>query len=561
MKLRTQSYKRSRVTSTLIICAFTLFFLPELVLAKSPSDSILSILNTELDKSQSYYTNKENRIEYLRQQFPNQKSKEDKFDIIDRIFEEYITYQYDSAFTYARQSNEISLEINNIKLKAKAVMNMMHCFIAAGLFKEGFELISTINPNDIPDTMKTDYYWLCMRYYVNLMQYNDSEYFNRIYQGQALEYFKKAQELQQPGTPEYAQLYLFGYILQDVTTEQKIEKYLDALRNYNFSDRNLATVYTLLAREYKRNKNNEKATHYYALSCLCDIRMAIRQTTSKTFLGEVLYKEGNIHFASKCIEASLEDANFYNARHRKIEVNSILPIIEYERVKLIQEQRDKLTLFMSLLGILVIALTIAMFIIYKQMKKLRKARKSIQEQYNEISTINNKLEETNHHLEQSKKQLEESNDIKDVYITQSLYGKSEYLERFENLLKKVERKIAVRQFDDLKNLYRDYNIKKERENMFSDFDKTFLILFPDFIQEFNKLFNKEDKIQPDEDGNFAPELRIFALIRLGVTDNERISKFLNLTVKTVYSYKSRLKNKSLIPSEEFEYRIMRIHKR
>jgi hypothetical protein len=182
--------------------------------------------------------------------------------------------------------------------------------------------------------------------------------------------------------------------------------------------------------------------------------------------------------------------------------------------------------------------------------------------------INNKLkesyarlEETNQHLGESKKQLEESNEIKDVYIVRSLYGKSEYIERFEKLINKVKIKINTHQYDDLRNLYKDFNLKTERDNMFSSFDQTFLILFPDFIEKFNRLFNKEDRIMPDKDGNLTPELRIFALIRLGITDNEQLARFLNLTVKTVYSYKYRTKAKSIVPNDEFEYHIMRISKR
>lgn len=539
----------------------------QVTFAMSLNDSILNILDNELDKSHFYYTNKEKRIEYLKQQLSYQTDKKEQFELINRLFNEYITYQNDSTFVYALLSRSKATELNNHTLKVKADINLFYCYIDAGLLKESFEIITSLNSEGVPDNMKADYYTLCMRYYVGLMYYDGNDYFSSKYKHKALEWLQKAQQYRLPGTPEYALLDIYGYSLSNASPADKIEKYHNILNNYRFFEER-ATIYILLAIEYKKDHNNEKAIFYCTLSCLDDIRMAVRQTTSKTLLGQLLYEKGDILFASKCVKASLEDANFYNARHRKIEVNTILPIIENEKINIIKEQKRSLTLYMSILVILVITLTCAVFIIYKQIRKLKKAHQSIEEQYNEISLINNKLkksynklEETNQKLEESKTQLEESNEIKDVYIVQSLCGKSEYIERFEKLINKVRLKINARQYDDLRNLYKDFNLKAERDNMFSSFDKTFLMLFPDFIEKFNRLFNKEDRVLPDKDGNLTPELRIFALIRLGITDNEQIANFLNLTVKTVYSYKYRTKTKSIVPNDEFEYHTMRISKR
>ena len=546
----------------------TLSLCSQVTFAISSNDSILNILDRELDKSQLYYAGKEKRIEHLRQQLSFATDKEEQFGLADRLFNEYITYQNDSAFTYALLSRNKAAGLNSHSLLIKASMNLFYCYIDAGLLKEGFELFSWLSRENIPDNMKADYYTLCMRYYVGLMYYSGNDYFGARYKAKALEWIQKAQQYRLPGTSEYALLDLYAYSLSDISSAAKIREYHNILKNHRFSDESLATVYALLAVEYKAARNNEKTIYYCTLSCLSDIRMAIRQTSSKTLLGQTLYEEGNVLFASKCIEASLDDANFYNARHRKIEVNTILPIIENERINIIRQQKKTLTLFMILLAILVIALTGAVFIICKQMRKLRKVRQSIENQYDEISLINSKLkesyrklEETNRHLEESKKQLEESNEIKDVYIIRSLYGKSEYIERFEKLINKIKLKVNMRQYDDLRNLSYDFNLKTERSTMFSSFDQTFLTLFPNFIEKFNKLFHTEDRILPDKDGNLTPELRIFALIRLGITDNEQIAKFLNLTVKTVYSYKYRTKARSTVPNDEFESYIMHISKR
>lgn len=524
------------------------------------NDSILRVLNSEIDHRYSYYEEKEKRMETLRQQFHYRKKLPEKFETAGKLFEEYITYQYDSAYTYACRMAGIASQLNDRSLKTATNIHLLHCYVAAGLFKEGAELMSLIDSHDLNEKEKAIYYWLCMRFYANLKSYTSSPALSVGYTAKSQIYCDSVLMYLSPDTPEYAQTEVFGYYESKSDPQEKIEKLHSVIDRYKFSGRNYAILYVLLAKEYKLMNNREKAIYYSALSSLYDIRTASRQTTSKTLLGQCLYEEGDVMFASKCIRNALEDANFYNARHRKIEVNSILPIIEYEKNRIIQQQKGRLELYLVLLGILVMSLGLATFLIFRQNKKLGTARKVIQQHCDEISLVNTKLTEANKLLVQSRMKLEESNEIKDVYIVQSLYGKSEYLDRFELLLKKVSYKVKSKQYDDLKNLYKEYDSKFERDNMFSSFDKAFLILFPNFIDEYNKLFNPEDQVGMDGNGNLSTELRIFALLRLGFSDIEQIAKFLNLTVKTVYSYKWKIKAKTIIPKEDFERRIMAIKK-
>lgn len=538
---------------------------PATLSAKAPNDSILAVLNMELDRSDTYYAAKEKKIDNLSRQLSQHTDKEELLSVVNQLFDEYFTWQYDSAFVYVRLSEQLASELGNEPLRIKAKLNLIRCFISSGYYKEGFEVIDNINPETIPTELKGEYYKLAMEYYDALLIYYDNKYFTNIYRPKALEYFEKAKLYFKPGTPEYAELEAYGYRLTDASVKEKIDKFHDILAYHTYPESKLASIYILMSEKYSEEDNNEKAIYYAALSAIYDIRTAIRQTTSKQILGNRLYEDGKVMSASKCIRSGLDDANFYNARQRMAQLNTILPIVEYEKVSLIEHQKDELRKYLTLMGLLVVTLAFAVFIIYKQIKKLRKARASIEQQYAKISDINRRLEitntklrNTNHRLEVANMQLEESNEIKDVYIAQSLYGKSEYIDRVENLIKKVERKAATHQYDDLKTLYKDFNTKTERENMYSSFDHTFLMLFPNFIEAYNKLFNQQDRITIDEKGNLNTELRIYALIRLGITDNEKIARFLNLTIKTLYAYKSKIKAKTIVPKDEFEHHIISI---
>lgn len=564
MKRQLQCNPKTAIIFLFIFLSLWLY--PTGISAKlSSNDSILAVLNMEIDRSQTYYLAKEKKINNLRSQYTNQTNQERRLEIANKLFEEYFTWQYDSAFVYVRLSEELATELNNETLITQSRLNLIRSFISSGYYKEGFELIESMQPESMPDKMKGEYYKLCLEYYDALMIYYDNEYYTGLYTQKALDYYEKAKHYFEPGTAEYAELEAYAFRLTDATPREKIQKYHDILNTYTYTDRDLAYMYILMSVQYTADGDKENAIYYSALSAICDIRAAIRQTTSKTILGQHLYEEGKVMFASKCIKSSLDDANFFNARQRMAQLNSILPIVEYDKVGIIEHQKDRLSLYLFLLGLLVVFLLIALFVIYKQIKKLQKARESIRQQLVEISdinkelaTANTKLETSNNQLAETNSMLAESNYIKDMYIVQSLYGKSEYIDRIELLIKRVDRMITAKQYNELKTIKNDFNSRIERENMYSSFDKTFVQLFPNFVDEYNKFFAEEDRVTIDAESNLSPELRVFALMRLGISDNERIAKFLNVSVKTIYTYKYKVKTKTIIPKEELEYRIMQI---
>ena len=195
----------------------------------------------------------------------------------------------------------------------------------------------------------------------------------------------------------------------------------------------------------------------------------------------------------------------------------------------------------SMLSILVISF---FAIIFLQLRKINKVKSILQE-------ANNNLRKVNTHLI-------EANKIKEEYIGYFFNVNSEYIEKIESFQKNLHRKIVAKQYNDLDNIINNTDLKKERENLFINFDKIFLKIFPNFVFEFNKLFGPEDQIMPEKGELLNTDLRIFALIRLGITDNDKIAKFLNYSVNTIYTYKTKIKNKTIVDRDLFEQKIMEI---
>lgn len=514
------------------------------VFSNTRVDSILSALDSEIDHREIYYQQKEKKLEDIKRQFRYVKGQQEKYNLCNRLFNEYITYQYDSAYSYAIQTEEISRQLVDKNLSIEADCNLLYCYLSTGLFKEAYDMMKSIQVENAPDSIKSNYYQLCMRLYSDMSSYNDGTPFNADY-NQKITLYCDSALLYTPENSFYHQkIEAFKFSVGD--NAKKIKLYKQMLNDYDVCSHEKAIIYSMLGRMYIGMGDFENAIYYMALSGIQDIQSATRETTAKKELASYLYGKGDVLRASKYIQIALEETNFYNARHRKMEINTILPIIEKQRLTMMEERKKEITISLVVMSWLAISLLVTLIIIRKQIKKLHMAKQSIQQQFNEISEVNGKLQE--------------SNEIKDQYIFQSLYGKSDYLDKVENLLKKQERKLKARQFNDLQITHKDFDIKSERENMFSSFDQTFLKLFPNFMMEYNKFFRPEDQVILDEAGNLPPELRIFALIRLGVTENERIAKFLNLSINTIYVYKARVKGKTTVPKEEFEEYIMQIKK-
>jgi tetratricopeptide (TPR) repeat protein len=312
----------------------------------------------------------------------------------------------------------------------------------------------------------------------------------------------------------------------------------------NLSDHQLALTASTLSGVYLRKGAIEKAIDLLARAAIADIRTATKETFAIFNLAELLYKKGDVKYASVCIENAIANAEFYNARQRKAQVSSILSIIENQRIRAIEAERRlavqygiAVTLFLAVLGVLIV-------VIRRQLKKLRAAGKIISEAHTLQQQVNAKLEE--------------ANKIKEEYIGYFFKLDSEYFARLERLKKVIEQKLADRKYEDIRFVLNNIQPRKEKEELLGNFDKVFLRIFPHFVTDFNSFFKEEDQVRLTDNELLNTDLRIFALIRIGITDNEKIAEILEYSVNTIYAYKTRIKNKSFHPNEDFEARVMEI---
>ena len=520
-----------------------LFYLP--VQASFQTDSLLRSLDAFLSERDHYLQLKEDRIQQLMHnviEVGYRNDKEALFHLYDQLHDEYKSYKYDSAFKYVNKLNTLVKEMDDRNKYIHAKVKMGFTLLSSGLFKESLDTLLTVDPDDCSDQKKQEFYSLLGRTYHDLADYANDAHFARIYRKTGNLYLDSAMVLMRENTPDYwSAMGLRKMKANDYQGSADAFSFL--LSNFSISNHQYAIATSSLGYVYVLLDRKNEAIDMLIKAAIADVKASTKETVALRNLAVLLQEKGDIDRAYRYIKIALEDATFYNARHRKIEIGSVLPIIEGERLRIVESQKKKLSTFAIIVSILSVLVLVFSIVIYVQLKNLKGIRSILQ-------TTNQDLQEMN-------KKLSEANIIKEEYIGYFFSINSDFIEKIENYRKNIQRKLMARQFEDLENVIRSTDLKKERENMYLNFDKIFLKLFPGFIEEFNSFFNEEDRIGIKNDELLNADLRIIALMRLGITDSEKIAKFLGFSVNTVYTYKTKLKHKA-IDRDNFDEKIMHI---
>jgi len=509
------------------------------------TDSLLNVLKTELSRKKFYDDQKEIRIKQLRGKL-GAVSKTDyktQYQLCTKLYEEYEVYQFDSAYVYTQKLLNISRVINDVPKQYESRIKQSFLLLSSGMFKETFECLNQINPHLLSDESKLQYYSIKSRAYSDLADYNSDKTYSPFDQTEAIKFIDSAIALAKPNT--FDQLYHLGN--KQVITMQLTEPspyYINLLSHYNLTGHQRAMVATGLSFFYNAPSQYDERIYLMTEGAINDIRSSTKETLAIFKLGQQLYLNGNIKDAYTFVKQAMDDAQFYGARLRRMKIGAVLPTIAAREIVETENEKNKFLIYFLSIAVVAILVTLISFIVFIQLKRLKVKEGIIEEKNVQLEKINDKLSEDAH--------------IKEEYIGYFFNLISGYILKLEKIKRNVERKIAIKKYDDLLLSINEINIKKERDNLFYTFDHVFLKIFPNFITLFNSLLKKEDQIWPKDHEVLNTDLRIFALMRLGISDNETIANILEYSVNTIYVYKMRIKAKALVQSDEFDHKIMAI---
>jgi hypothetical protein len=515
------------------------------------TDSLLAELNQALARKEEYDGQRLNRIAALTTDFASGEASDNtRFDLGVRIYEEYKAFKYDSAFAYGQRIARLANRLRSPEKIELAKLKLAFVLLSSGLFKETFDTLDGIDPKQLSGPDRQTFYFLKTRAYSDLGNFNQDQVYRPAYYAKALAYADTALRFSRPGSYEYLEVQ--GFRAQkagDLRAGAAV--YRQVLRLPRLTLHQLAVSASTTASLYELAGQPGKAFELLLLSAIADVKTATKETTAIFKLSDYCYRQGDLQNAYAFIWEARENAAFYKARQRQIEISHVSSVIEGQKIDIIERQRKALKTYavtMTALAGVVIAFAVATWV---ALRRLRRADRL-------VSAANQELRARNEELRHLNDGLNEANKIKEEYIGYYFHNNSQYIDKLETLKKRVEALLGSKQYAGVQKLVDGVNIKTERNELLKGFDSVFLRLFPNFLAQFNALFRQEDRVVLADDQLLTAELRIFALIRLGIADSEQISRMLGYSINTIYTYKTRVKNRSVVPNEEFEARVQAI---
>ncbi len=503
--------------------------------------AVLKRLDEVISRKGTFHARKEVELQELKQQLASATSPQEEYEWCDKLVSAYLHYQTDSALYYTDCKRKLLPLLNNPEQEHDVLINRAEVMALMGMYNEASELLKQIDTKEL-DQQTLAYYFRTVRAYYGWLDDYTTDPEAKIRYAEKTTLYRDSILLLSPASVERdivkaEQLIMAGKPDSSLIMLKQLEKQL-------MGKRELIYLYYTYSEAYHDLKDVEKEIYYLALTAIADMESAIREYASLQTLAQLMYKTGDLERAYQYLNCSMEDAVACNARLRFIEVAEYFPIIDkaYKQKEADQRRISRILLIsVSLLSLILLA---TIFYLYRGMRKLSAMRRN-------LSAANQQMKKVNEELAQTGK-------IKEVYIARYLDRCVAYLDKLETYRRSLAKLAMASRIDDLfKAIKSEQFIRDERKAFYNEFDKSFLELFPHFIESFNRLLTDEGKIHPKGE-LLTTELRIFALIRLGVTDSNRIAHFLGYSLATIYNYRSKMRNKAVGSKDTFEEEVMNL---
>ena len=520
------------------------------------TDSLLRVLDIAVDESQSYEDAKISSINQIRVWLQNPLLTTDmEYKFNSQMYEAYESYVCDSAWHYINRNIEIAPD-NQSAYESK--LRKAHILATGGLYAESEALLRTIHASALADDDSRAYFYKTMSdvYLYQTENNEDNEYFYvydnlcHVYSDSALMYARKGSYLEI--------ITLAPELAKSGKLSESIELLEKSIPTFPIDSHERSVMYSLMSFAYYCRQDREMQKKYLIFSAISDIHSVVMENRALREISEMLYAEGDIERANRYLKKSLSDATKFNSRLRNMQSSRMLPVIDAAYQKEQEQQRSTLKTYMWIISALSVLVLLAMCYIYHQMRRLSAANERFRQLNADLNALNARLVTINDDMQQTNRQLSESNHIKEEYVGRFMELCTTYIAEFDTFRKKLHKASGSTKISELQRmLSSDESVEAILREFYKTFDSSFLSLFPDFVERVNMLLTDDGKIELKSAERFNTEVRILSLIRLGINDSEKIASFLRCSITTIYTYRSKMKNRSLSP-DDFEKQVMAI---
>lgn len=513
-----------------------------------PTQVALEELDVTLSRKATYEQEKELQLQSTKNLLSQASSDENRYLILDRLYQEYYNYNNDSAFHYANIKRQLAVQnhLNNMQVDSRIDWAEVH--LIAGMYKECNEILGDIVPAQTDTTEWRKYYYLYRSLYRAMASTAVEDSLRQSYTQKGLEYLRRRQQL----LPSDGMEHLYAQVEEAQSRKQYDEALrllLQEFKKPNLPMHEQAVLAFMIATSYERQQQLKRAIYYYTLSATNDIKTATHKHTSLHSLAWLLFDEGEIERAYAYINYAMSDALSVNSRVNIHYITRLLPLIQQSHDQMMKEKREQLHRLVWCISVLAGCLLITIFIVYQSKKKVSQAKRR-------LDATNGELKEVNNRLTYSNTCLQESNSIKEAYVGYYMDLCSNYInkvEEYRNSLNNIARTQGVN--EAMKAIRRPPLLKNELDGFYEDFDAAFLKIFPNFVKQFNTLLQADKQIVLKPGELLNTELRIFALIRLGIGDSIKIAEFLRRSPSTIYNYRVKYRNAAINNRDDFDNQV------
>ena len=523
-------------------------------------------LDSLIDHSPDFERNKLMRLTELTQKRKNAVSLTDKYYLNSLLFDEYHTYKSDSAIKYIDANIELAVQAANNDWITESKIKKAEFLTGTGLLADALDIMHSIRREDISDYILPDYYGEMIYLYSHLGNYTG---------GSVNEYYVKERAYKDsvmtaitPDHPQYLWYKGWDVLGTDKPEDETIALLKEKLAASNLNTHQDAKDAYILAKLYEQAGDQENYLRYMATSAEVDVKIAnSSEISSLEELSRIMFDkgEGNIDRAYRYINYCLNKAISYPNRVKAFGISSALDAINRGYEQRNQSHQQRIRLFLILACVLAAILTGAVIIIIVQNNRLRRQGQDLDatnktlehnitdlnEAHLQLNEANNRLKQLISDLQQKNDELKEANFVKEEYICNIFTICSNYIDKLSELKKSIHVKVMKKKYIEIENETEDFDMKDELKEFYRSFDTVFLHIYPDFVNDFNSLLQEDKRITLKEGELLNTELRIYALIRLGITDSIKIAEFLHCSPQTIYNNRLKVRNKAIVPKKNF----------
>ena len=509
----------------------------------------LKELDDALEHQAEYDQMKQSHIAQQKQRYGATASGKDYYIYLDNLYEEYFRFDVDSTFYYAHKKMDLARELGEDALIHDAALDLSSRFLTSGMYYSAKEVMEQLRdyPGMTHEEKARGYQTFHSLYHFLALSNKDM-----VLQPYYLERERYYQQLSGDNyTPDQSTYYsiMTNVLLGQGKTREARELMESFAKNYS-QDTNddMAMIHYWIAKCYDAEGNTDLALEHFATSARYDIISSYKSSRSLVRAARLALKKGQINRAYKYITHASQEAYKIDARTCLNEAAQVMPdiVVAYEKL---EKKRYSEVLTSLVITLFLLVISIGALVLTHHFRQ-------------RLSRANRHIGDMNKSLQQSVVKLKEANDIKDSYLGHYLSMFSNHigsLERYRSSLRSVAKTLDLKEIQQA--LKSDEFIDAERDILYQEFDRAFLGIFPDFVPQLNALLQEDKRIGLNlPEGKLSNELRIFALIRMGVSESAQIAQFLKKSPSTIYNYRVKLRNASLCPKEEFEERLMEIGK-